>query len=148
MLDIRWQRVLLVVLTVIGICLIPLLWWFRSAYGDLVFSVRPCFFPTVWHLYCPGCGGTRAVNLLLDGNLLGSVLANPTPVCLIPLFIRIWGVLLYNSMIGYKKKMIPPLTITEIWVLFVAYIVYGIIRNVLLVFFHIDYLGDLAVYWQ
>ncbi|MCR5598186.1 MAG: DUF2752 domain-containing protein [Lachnospiraceae bacterium] len=120
----------------------------RSVFGDLVFSLRPCFFPLVLHLYCPGCGGTRAVNYLLEGRVVESLLANPVPVCCIPVVFRVWGALLYNCISGYKKKLVTVFSVQEIWVVLVAYIGYGIIRNLMLIFLHIDYLGDLVEYWQ
>lgn len=37
----------------------------------------PCIFHTVTELYCPGCGGTRAVRLLLEGRVLESLYYHP-----------------------------------------------------------------------
>ena len=37
----------------------------------------PCLFHLVTGLYCPGCGGTRAVKYLLNGRLLESLFYNP-----------------------------------------------------------------------
>lgn len=37
----------------------------------------PCMFHTITGLYCPGCGGTRAVKQLLHGNLLMSFQYHP-----------------------------------------------------------------------
>lgn len=37
----------------------------------------PCFFHEFTGLYCPGCGGTRAVELLLSGHLLASFYYHP-----------------------------------------------------------------------
>ncbi len=39
--------------------------------------VPPCLFHRVSGLYCPGCGGTRAVHALLEGNLIASFLYHP-----------------------------------------------------------------------
>ena len=41
----------------------------------------PCSFYTALHFPCPGCGGTRALKVLADGDLLQSFLYHP----LIPL---------------------------------------------------------------
>jgi len=40
-------------------------------------SVRPCFFATFLGIYCPGCGGSRAVEALLHGHLFRSVWYHP-----------------------------------------------------------------------
>lgn len=37
----------------------------------------PCIFHTVTGLYCPGCGGTRAVRLLCHGHILESLYYHP-----------------------------------------------------------------------
>ena len=37
----------------------------------------PCFFSNVLGIYCPGCGGTRAVYALLHGRLLKAVWCHP-----------------------------------------------------------------------
>ena len=37
----------------------------------------PCLFHTVTGLYCPGCGGTRAVRLLCQGHILESLYYHP-----------------------------------------------------------------------
>lgn len=40
-------------------------------------SPLPCTLYTVAGLYCPGCGGTRAVNFLLHGQLYQSFVYHP-----------------------------------------------------------------------
>lgn len=37
----------------------------------------PCLFHLLTGLYCPGCGGTRAVRLLLKGKLIKSFCYHP-----------------------------------------------------------------------
>lgn len=37
----------------------------------------PCFLNTFFHIPCPGCGGTRAIEYLLQGRLWDSFLAHP-----------------------------------------------------------------------
>lgn len=37
----------------------------------------PCFFDTVLGIYCPGCGGTRALTALAEGKLLLSLWYHP-----------------------------------------------------------------------
>lgn len=41
------------------------------------FPPIPCFFTTVLGIYCPGCGGTRALSALLHGHFLKSVWYHP-----------------------------------------------------------------------
>ena len=37
----------------------------------------PCSFRAVTGYYCPGCGGTRAIRALLEGDLIASFLYHP-----------------------------------------------------------------------
>lgn len=37
----------------------------------------PCFFSTFLGLYCPGCGGTRALSALLHGHFLKALWYHP-----------------------------------------------------------------------
>jgi len=41
------------------------------------YEVMPCVFATYLQMYCPGCGGTRAVEALLHGHILESVWYHP-----------------------------------------------------------------------
>lgn len=40
-------------------------------------EIPPCAFSTYLHVYCPGCGGTRAVEALIHGRMLESVWYHP-----------------------------------------------------------------------
>lgn len=37
----------------------------------------PCMLLSMFGLYCPGCGGTRAVNYLLHGDFINSFIYHP-----------------------------------------------------------------------
>jgi hypothetical protein len=51
--------------------------WREQLSGILARYAMPCMFHAVTGLYCPGCGGTRAVFALLRGKLLTSFLYHP-----------------------------------------------------------------------
>lgn len=48
-----------------------------SAAESIIRQGSPCLFRLVTGLYCPGCGGTRAVKAFLRGNLLLSFQYHP-----------------------------------------------------------------------
>lgn len=41
------------------------------------FEMPPCVLNAYFQIYCPGCGGTRAVEALLHGHILESVWYHP-----------------------------------------------------------------------
>ncbi|MFV0466988.1 MAG: DUF2752 domain-containing protein [Lachnospiraceae bacterium] len=44
---------------------------------DLSAFLFPCAFYSMTSLYCPGCGGTRAVESLIHGDFLSSIIYHP-----------------------------------------------------------------------
>ena len=62
-----------------GLILLGLLafWLGAEHFLGLKFSLPPCVFHSLTGLYCPGCGGTRAVRLLLTGHIWKSFLHHP-----------------------------------------------------------------------
>ena len=52
-------------------------WEAAEYFLKLEFNLPPCLFHRLTGLYCPGCGGTRAVRLLLTGHIWKSFLHHP-----------------------------------------------------------------------
>ena len=115
--------------------------------GQIAFREGPCQFSQLFHLYCPGCGGTRAISSLLRFDVIGSLLANPVPVYAIVLFFRVWIALLHNVITGRDGKKWRIIREWEIVGIIVVIAGNFIVRNLLLVLFGIDYLGDMAAFW-
>lgn len=59
------------IMGIIGIVFISI---FKIDISDII---GPCIFHTVTGLYCPGCGGTRAVISFLKGDLIKSFFYHP-----------------------------------------------------------------------
>ncbi len=105
-----------------------------------------CALSRVTHLYCPGCGGTRAVAALLRGDLVRCLRANPLVAwvggCALWLYVRAWIAL-------WRRKpetvRIPAWTWIGLVVLALGLLV---VRNVLMIGFGYDYLGDNVAYWM
>ena len=45
-------------------------------------GISVCLFKTVTSVPCPSCGSTRALGMLITGDLIGSVLLNPIGILL------------------------------------------------------------------
>lgn len=101
-----------------------------------------CKFKEVLHMYCPGCGGTRAVYYLLRLDFANSFISNPaviiTALILADIDIRALIALIKNDsriLTSFKAKTF--LVIPTVLVLNFA------VRNILLYGFSIDLLGDI-----
>lgn len=104
-----------------------------------------CFFSRVTHLYCPGCGCTRAVEALLRFDFGGALAAHAfVPLaCVLLLYYEIAFV---RAACGKIPLRAVPSGPTVAAALFLP--LYALARDLLLVFFRIDFLGDLFTYWS
>lgn len=106
-----------------------------------------CGIHDMFHIYCPGCGGTRAVYSLLKLHIVESFMEHPmvlfTAVILADYYI--------GAIITLIRKNGKRYYYLRTWFCYVALgivIVNFIVRNVLLIRFHYDYMGDLINYWM
>ena len=93
----------------------------------LSFGLPKCLLHDVFYVYCPLCGGTRAVEALLRLNLTDALRCNALVVAALPFalvfYLRAWRRLLRG-------------------------VLFGVARNVLMIGFGIDPLGDLWPVWN
>ena len=119
--------------------------------GVLFTGQTSCYFSRRFHLYCPGCGGTRAVYHFFQGEFLSSLLSNPIPVYATVLFARIYVAIIHNT-IGKnisksKSKKWPVMCRWEMWGILVVVIGFFVFRNLALVFLKWDFLGNMKEFW-
>lgn len=113
---------------------------------QIQFSFTPCYFHDLFHLYCLGCGGTRAVRAFLNFHFVDSFMCNPLVVygAMVFLYYYIGEWFRYFSHPWKKffryREWIAYFSVVLLFGVF-------IIRNVMLVFWQIDYLGDLKQFW-
>lgn len=97
-------------------------------------------------IYCPLCGGTRAVAALAHLDFVAAWNYNAFVVLSCPavLVLDVWAWVRY-----FQKK--EPLIILPRWtwiVFCVVFLTYFILRNCLMIFFGIDPTGDLGYFWE
>lgn len=105
-----------------------------------------CAFSRLLHLYCPGCGGTRAVKALLTGHPLRSLVYNPIVLWLIVLAVAQY----VRALIALHRRE-PSRCAVPAWSwisVIVLLLVVFVIRNLLLVFCGIDTLGEHLAFWN
>lgn len=116
---------------------------------DFTFSGHgpACAMNAFFHIYCPGCGGTRALDYLLHGRLLMSLGCHPVILYLVLLFLSYFIPATYTYVIkrnGSKYYRFHPWTL---YLLLAIILGSFVLRNVLLIVFHYDFIGDCLPYW-
>ena len=116
----------------IGLSVFPLgiaaLWLYRRLINFM--PSIPCFFNTFFEMYCPGCGGTRAISALFHGKILLSIWYHP----LVPYSALVYlGFMLTNGIhkLGIKKMKGWKFHMWYIWTALGIIIVNFIVKNIL-----------------
>ncbi len=88
-----------------------------------------CPFLALTGLYCPGCGGLRAVHALAHGDPATALGLNPFVVVMIPVAVFLWGrwALLAWQGRRFTGKDIHP---GYAWTFLALMIVFWIVRNI------------------
>lgn len=113
---------------------------FFPIYAKFLSVFNRCTLLEVFHIYCPLCGGTRAMNAFLHFDIIASVRYNPIVLICAVLFVAYEVAMLYHLIRGTKERpfLIPTWVL---WMLGVVCAVIFIVRNGLLLF-GIDDLGN------
>ncbi len=124
------------------LCLFPL---YRTV-AEKITSVLPgCFLHDRLFLYCPLCGGTRALAALLRLELRTAWELNAYVTVLVFLLL-IFDLLSLIWLLRGKTR--PPRIPRPVWgVTAAALLVFGILRNYLMIAHGYDPAGDLGFFW-
>lgn len=129
----------LLLLLLILYCL--LVFCYNNGYLPLFF--KGCGFKDVLGIYCPGCGGTRALGAILHGRILKSVIYNPA-VVLGALLIIYYDVRAMLSLItGNAQKYLGRINHRFLIAYPIVILAYAVLRDILLICFKIDLVGDI-----
>lgn len=118
-----------------------LLWLFYRLFPiPLEKFLLPCIIHTVFGLYCPGCGGTRAVAALFHGDFITSFIYHP--LVLYTAVIAGWFLISQSIERISKHRIKIGLKYRDsyIWAALIILIINFIIKNMLLIIWHIDLL--------
>jgi hypothetical protein len=127
----------------IAVLLFPL---YRRITRVLTVFLSSCVLHDRLHLYCPLCGGTRAIEAILRLDFAAAFSYNPLVILLL-IGLLAWDLLaLIRLLRGRDSVFALP---TWVWITLIALaIAYGILRNALLVSVGYDPLGDLSRFWH
>lgn len=114
----------------------------RISGGRIVY----CVMHDVLHLYCPFCGGTRVLLSLLRLDIATAFVANPVIFVLALLFLFLDLVMLLRLI----RRDTDPFRLPRLLLPSALAVLFGyaVVRNVLLICFQIDPLGDLVHYYR
>ncbi len=102
----------------------------------------PCLFLEITGLYCPGCGGTRALKALLRGEILTSILYHPLILyCVMVAFIFAISYIIYWKTKNPKFRLY--LDDQYVYVGIGIIVINFVVKNYFLLAKGIDLLGNL-----
>ena len=109
-------------------------------------SIGGCLMIKIFKLYCPVCGGTRALNAILHLDFISALKYSPLCVFLAA-SVAYFDVRAFVAIVRNEKRI---LRIGKSFAVAFAVIVIltFVLRNFLLVFYGADPLGDLADFWS
>lgn len=130
--------------SVVGVLLIIYTLYKIFPFPPLPFTAT-CAFRKLFGLYCPGCGGTRAVFLLLHGHFWNSFICHP----LVPYSAIIGGWFLISQTVERisKGRLKIGMRYRDIylWIALVIVIANFIVKNALLLIWHMDILAKYSL---
>lgn len=108
--------------------------------------IPSCFLHDVLFLYCPFCGGTRAVESLFHLQFAEALRCNPFVPLLAVGFLAMDIRALLRLRRGERELYRTP---NWVWIaLTVLFVLYGVYRNVMMIRCGHDPLGDLGWFWN
>lgn len=103
--------------------------------------ILDCIIRKKFHIYCPGCGGTRAIMQLLQLHIFKSIFYNPIPLCLIICVFLIFCSKRLEK-ISNNQLLYIKIRLKYEKMFFVIIFLNCIIKNFALIILRIDLLGN------
>lgn len=95
------------IISLLPLAIVPIAYIAGYIYQNyLRIYVFPCPVNTFWHIYCPGCGGTRCFYALLNGDIAKALKCNALAAAAVVLALLYWGENVF-SLANRSVKLIP-----------------------------------------
>lgn len=118
-----------IILAAIAIVIAALFALFPEVFASFRF---PCMFHEITGLYCPGCGGTRAVKALVERHPFKSFLYNPIVIYGVVMYLWFMGSQLLERLTNGKVKGLMYRHL-YLWIALAIVIINCLVRNILLI---------------
>ncbi|MBZ5736850.1 DUF2752 domain-containing protein [Nocardioides mangrovi] len=122
----RWQRVRPPALMIGGLGLVTLALRLRDPHAHGSWGLCPS---AAMGIYCPGCGGLRAVNDLTHGDVAGAASSNLMLVLALPVVVFILARWAVDSWTGRQREHHPRLVLGVTVGYLAALAVFTVLRN-------------------
>ena len=103
-----WQKVLVIVAPFAVLAVLALAAWFVLTH----FTFPTCPSVQYFHIYCPGCGSTRAVKALLSGNILLALRQNLS-IPVLTVIAALYYIEFALKIFGVRFRIPPPMRIRK-----------------------------------
>ena len=108
--------------------MLPVIYFIAEFLSHYTYLFPPCVSYTLLHFHCPGCGLTRSVLALLNGDIPLSIRQNFIPV--LSIIVCAW---LYVELICFVFNKKPPFTLLKtkyLWAFLIILLIYTVVRNI------------------
>lgn len=122
-----------------GAVLVMLIYMLLERYNIL--PSLPCGIHEIFHIYCPGCGGTRALFELLHGRILSSLYYNPA-ILLGAILILYYEIAVVVTIIKNNGKCYYDQKCRLVYGYLIVITLFTVIRDFMLIGMGIDMIGD------
>lgn len=105
-----------------------------------------CFWNRYMHIYCPTCGITRVFDSVLHLRFAEAAKEN---ICILALILltAYFDIRAFVALLRHEEKIFK-VKLVYLWIFLACLIIHAIVRNILLIRFGIDPLGDNLAYWH
>lgn len=123
----RWERVRLPAYTIGGLALATVALHLRDPHETGSWGLCPS--AALFGVYCPGCGGLRAVNDLTNGDVAGALSSNLALVLTMPVAIVLLGVWAVDAWTGRVRVRNTRLVLAVVVPYCLALAAFTVLRN-------------------
>lgn len=122
--------------------LVVLVFLRASKWLSALFPHYSCVMVKYLGIYCPGCGGTRAVRHLVHFSFGKAFMSYPPLFFAIAVFLQ-YDILAVMSIVTGDMRYVKRIKASAMLIVVAAILVLFVLRNVALYAFDYDYLGDI-----